>query len=360
MKRLWACVWLLMLLSMPTVRAAEVQDEVQAVDVSALQAAADESGAEIDVRSLMLSLVRGEGEAAVQRLIEEARQAAEREIGDMGARLLLLIAPALLWAVNRYLLGSDELGETAGLVCFVCASGVLLDLVNESMTLTQQTIRRTSVLTAQFFPVLSGLKEIAGTANMLLPVVTLIGGTLSVFLEKAVRVLVCGAAVAAIAGNLSARVPLQSLFKLLCSAAGWLLGGIMAIFSALISLCGSIGAANGGAAMKTIKYAVGTLLPMVGGEVAGAMEVMTASAAAVCGAAGITGVIVMLSLCLRPVVRLMSSMLCCMLCAALTEPVADGQIRRCMEQIAQVVRLLLAASCVNAVLFIVLTGVMCA
>jgi hypothetical protein len=89
------------------------------------------------------------------------------------------------------------------------------------------------------------------------------------------------------------------------------------------------------------------------------MDVMTAGASSVCAAAGVTGVVVMLLVCLRPAVRLISGMLCCMLASALTEPIADGALRRCMDQMAQVVRLLLAACGVNAVLFIVLTGTLC-
>jgi stage III sporulation protein AE len=358
MKRLWIALCLLLLL--PSAHAAEARDEISVVDVSALQEAVGEAGAEIDVRALMISLACGEGEEAVEGLIAAARRVILSEFGAMRVQLLWLIAPSLLWAVNRYLLGGSDLSETAGLVCFVCAAGMLLNLVNEGMVLTRQTMQRTCVLTARFFPIISGLKGITGAADMLSPVVTLIGGALSVFLEKAVRILAGGAAAAAIAGNLSTRVPQQSLFRLFCTAGNWLLGGVMAVFGAMISLCGIVGSANGSIAMKTVKYAVGTLLPIVGGEVAGSMEVMTASASAVCGAAGITGVLVMLCVCLRPVVRLTGSMLCCMISSALTEPVADGSLRRCTEQIGQVVRLLTAASCVNAVLFIVLTGTICA
>ena len=343
-------------------RAEEEADEVFEIDVAALQAAADEAGAPLDVGELLKAMMRGEVpfnmEAAGQFLSGIVRE----EVLGVRVQLLMLLAPALLWAVNRYLLGGGKLGETAGYVCFLSGASVLLNMVGGYIALTQQTIRRVSSLTTQFFPVLSGLMSVsgaAGSAASLQPAVTLLGGVLNVFLQRAAAVLCGSAAVIAVIGNLTDRIPLQSLFRFCCSVGTWLLGGIMAAFVALTGMCGIIGAGQNGIAMKAAKYAVGTLLPVVGGDIAGTMDVMVSSASAVRGAAGVTGVIVMLALCLRPVVRLTLGMLSCSLASALTEPVADGALRRCMEQMAQVVRLLLAASSANAAMFVVLAGAAC-
>ncbi len=361
---LWGLCVLLLLWQAFSAEAQEsaLEEEIISVDVSPLQAAADLSGAQVDVGGLIGSIVRGEMSINTDQITAFVRETAVGELGNMRAQLIALVVPAILWALNRHLLGGGELSEAAGYVCFLSCACALLGMVRQYIDLTVQTLRQTSTLTAQVFPILSALTSASGAAGRaaaLSPVVTLLGGTLNVFLERAARVLISGAAVTAAAGNLTERISLQGLYRLFCSAAGWVFGAIMAAFVTMLSLCGIIGSGSSGIAMKAAKYAVGTLLPVVGGDVAGTMDVMTASASAVRGAAGVTGVIVMLLLCIRPVVRLISGMLCCMLASALIEPVADGPLRRCMDQMAQVVRLLLVASSVNVVLFITLTGVIC-
>ena len=94
-----------------------------------------------------------------------------------------------------------------------------------------------------------------------------------------------------------------------------------------------------------------------GGDIADAMDGMAASASLVRGAAGVTGVIVMLSVCLRPVIRLTLGLLVCRLAAALSEPVADGPLKSCAERLGKATGLLLAAVAVSAALFVTLTGV---
>ena len=338
-------------------------EQVVQVDVSSLQAAADEAGAPLNAVDLLKAFAQGSQNIDLSALREYVSGIAREELPALRTRLIMLMSPAVLWAVNRHLLGGGELSETAGFVCFLCGACVLLDMVGEYIVLVRNTMQRTSALTAQFFPILGGLLSASGApgrASAVSPLVTLLGGALNVFLQRAVSVLSAGAAVTAAAGNLTERVSLQGLFRLFCTAGNWLMGGIMAAFAALLSFGGVVGSAHGGIAMRAVKYAVGTLLPLVGGEVAGEMDVLSAGASAVCSAAGVTGVIVMLVLCLRPFLRLISGMLCCMLASALIEPIADGALRRCMDQISQVMRLLLAASSVNAVLFIVLTGTLCA
>ena len=187
--------------------------------------------------------------------------------------------------------------------------------------------------------------------------VSLSGGVLTEFIRRIMGTLCAGAAVLAAAGNLSERMSLKGLFSLCCSAGSWLLGGVMALFAGMTALGGVLGSARDALSLRAAKYAAGSLLPIVGGDVAGTMDSMVYSAALVRQAAGVTGVLVMLGVCLRPVLRLVLTLLSCRLSAALLETVADGALRRCMEQMAQCVRLLLAASLAGAALFIMLIGV---
>ncbi len=329
-------------------------------DLSSWQTALDESDIPLAPADLLHSLTQGDPQSALQPLIAFAQRVWSEEFPRIGSLILQLTAPALLWAVARQLTAQNRLSGTAGLVCYLIGAGMMLTVFTRELSSAQQTVSRISALTDRVFPVLTALMSASGraqTAGLIQTFVSLCGGMLTEFIGRIISVLCPSAAVLAAAGNLSERMPLKGLFKLCCSAGSWLLGGVMMLFAGMTALGGVLGSARDGMALRTAKYAAGSLLPIVGGDVAGTMDSMVYSAALVRQAAGVTGVLVMLGICLRPVIRLMLTLLAYMLSAALLETIADGALRRCMEQMGQCIRLLLAAALACAVLFIMLVGV---
>lgn len=341
-------------------RAETAEELIASLDLSGWQAAADEAGAELDVMETLRALAQGEMEVAPESLLNLLREMILGEAQGMRGQLLMFMGPALLWGINRQLLGGERLGGAAGYVCFVSGAGVMLGAFASQMELARLTIRRMGNLTERVFPVLTALMSStgrAGTAGMLGSLAAFGGGALGALVEKIVIVLCGGAAVLAVAGNLSGRVKLGSLFALCCSVGKWLLGAVMTLFLGLTAMCGVMGPAQDSVTLRAVRYAADSMLPVVGGDIADAMDGMAASAALVRSAAGVTGVIVMLSVCLRPVIRLTLGLLSLRLAAALTEPVADGPLKSCAEQLGRATQLLLAAVSVSAALFVTLTGV---
>lgn len=358
MKRLIVIVFLMMA---PVCAHAERADElIASLDLSSWQAAAEEAGADFDVLETLRALVKGEAEFTPEALWALLREMISGEAQGLRGQLIWFMAPALLWGVSRLLTGGDKLGGAAGYVCFLAGAGVLLGAFASQMELARLTIGRMGKLTEQVFPVLTALMSTtgrAGTAGLLRPLAAFGGGVLTAAVEKIAANLCGGAAVLAAAGNLSERISLKSLFSLCCAATKWLLGAVMTLFLGMTSVCGVIGPAQDSVTLRAATYAADSLLPVVGGDIADAMEGMAASARLVRSAAGVTGLLVMLSVCLRPVIRLSIGLLSCRLAAALTEPIADGPLKRCAEQIGQATGLLLAAVAVSAALFVTLTGV---
>lgn len=338
----------------------EAERLVESLDLSSWQAAADEAGAQIDVMDTLASLVKGESEFTPESLMNMLYEIVLGEARNLRGQLMLFMGPALLWGINRQLTGGEGMGSAAGYVCFLSGAGVMLNAFASQMELARVTIRRLGSLTEQVFPVLTALMSStgrAGTAGLLGPLAAFGGGALTALTERIAVSLCGGAAVLAVAGSLSGRVRLGSLFSLFCAAGKWLLGAVMTVFLGMIALCGVIGPAQDSVTLRAARYAADSLLPVVGGDIADAMDGMAASAALVRSAAGVTGVIVMLSVCLRPVIRLILGLLTLGLAAALTEPVADGPLKTCAEQLGKATQLLLAAVSVSAALFVTLTGV---
>lgn len=358
--RQWVIVIMLMLLPWQKVQAEELQQVMDGLDLSAWQSALDEAEIHWDVREMLRSLVSGDAESTLNALINAVRQMIANEVRSIHILAGKLLAPALLWAAARLILGEGRTSNAAGMVCYLMGACIMLDSFGEELKRAQAAAGCVGTLTGQVFPVLTALMSASGrvgTAGWMGTLVTFCGGTMTALVQRVMAVLGSGAAILAAAGNLSESVSFKSLFRLCCSAGNWLLSGIMALFIAMTTLGGLMGSAQDGMTIRAAKYAAGSLLPVVGGDVANTMDTMVYSAALVRQAAGITGVVVMLGVCLRPIIGLIMTLLTYRLTAALIEPVSDGALRQCMEQMAQCIRLLLVASLVSAVLFISLTGI---
>lgn len=351
-------ITLLLLLMSGFAQAETAEELIGSLDLTSWQAAADEAGTGLDVLDTLRALVNGDAALTPEAIWALLRTMILGEAQGMKGQLMTFLAPALLWGINRQL--TDKPGGAAGYVCFLFGAGAMLGAFASQMELARLTIRRMSSLTEKVFPALTALMSTtgrSGTAGMLAPLAAFGGGVLTAAVEGLVCGLCGGAAVLAVAGNLTERIRLGSLFKLCCAAGEWAMGAVMTLFLGLTAVCGVIGPAQDGVTLRAAKYAADSLLPVVGGDIADAMDGMAASASLVRSAAGVTGVLVMLAVCVRPVIRLTLGLLVCRLSAALSEPVADGPLVRCAEQLGKATGLLLAAVAVSAALFVTLAGV---
>lgn len=337
-----------------------INEVVDSADFTEWQKAADEAELEINVVQMIRTLVSGETELSAENLRNAASQMILGEARSMADWLPLFIGPALLWALNRSFLSGGHLGEAAGFVCFLAGSGLMLGAFSGWMEEARGAVRQLNRMTGQIFPTLMALVNSAGgsgTTGVMQTLISFLSGGMTQLAERIMTVLGGSAAALAVAGNMTERVPLTGLQKLCCTVGGWLMGGIMTAFLGMASLGGLLASTQDGMTIRAAKYAVDNLLPVVGGGIADTVDAMAFSAHMVKNAAGVTGMIIVAAACVRPVLRLALGVLVCRLAAALTEPVADGPLRRCMAQLGQATQLLLISVAVCAALFMTLLGV---
>ena len=349
---------LVMLLFAPSACAQGLEDVVDGLDLSAWQEEADESGLLTDVRQTIIDLCvepdQIDWDALGERALAQVRQA----LAFVPRALLCLVGPALLCALNRRFL-SGELAGAAQLVCLLGEAQALLALFLGELASARAAVERVGRLSDQVYPVLLTLLSMTGgsaAVGLMRPIYAFLSGALSSVMYRSAFLLASCAAALAVAGRLSPAVRLSSLLKLLRSACGYLTGACMTAFLAMLTAGGLLGASRDGVSIRAAKYAIDSLLPVVGGEVAGAMDAVVLSASVVKNAAGITGLVLLLGVCLTPIVQLIACVLVCRLSAALVEPLHAGEISACLEDFAGVLQLLLIALCACAVLFVILVG----
>ena len=335
-----------------------MEKAVEALPLEELEAFARENGVALDVRALIGQLTAGGAADRAEPLLASLRAMLGAALKEALPSALTLTAPALLWALGRQLTGGGRLGAASELVCALSEASLLAGLYAGQADAARASLERIAGLIGRFHPVVSALLSACGApglAGLMAPAGALATGLIARVMTGAVLSLSAAAAVLAAADGLG-QLTLTGLFKLCVSTANWLLGGATTLFLGLMTAGGLLERGRDGMALRAAEYAVDSLLPVIGGDVADTLGAAASGAALLRGAVGVTGAALLTGVCLGPMLRLLASIWGCRLAAALAQPVAEGPLIRCLNGFADAMRLLFLAQAACTVLFLAIAG----
>ena len=347
-----------LLLILGSARADALSEAVDALPLAGLEEFARESGVALDVRAFIGRLTAGSAAREAGPLLESLKALLEAAMKEILPSALTLTAPALMWALGRQLTGGGRLGAASELVCALSEASLLAAMFSMQMSAAKASLERVAALIGRFHPVMSALLSAGGApalAGLMQPAGALAAGLITSVMVRLVLSLSAAAAVLSAADRLG-QLKLNGLFRLCVSAANWLMGGATTLFLGLMTAGGLLEGGRDGMALKAAEYAVDSLLPVIGGDVADSLGAAASGAALLRSAVGVTGAALLVGACLGPMLRLTAAVWGCRLAAALAEPAADGPLIRCLRGFADAMQLLLLAQAACAALFLAMAG----
>lgn len=228
-------------------------------------------------------------------------------------------------------------------------------------------IARTSIDELNFFmkaaiPVLGSLMTASGgvvrTALISLSVVA-ISTTVSIISNILFPVSAMSALISGI-GGLSNDNSLKGFSSALKKASLWGLGIITTIFTTIISTKSFAAVNLDNVTGRTVKYAAGTFVPVVGGMLSETLGSLLACGRLVKGAAGGASVIVILLLCISPIVQLVAIIATYKFTALIIAPVSNGRLSGAIEEFTSALVIILAMVIFTGVMFIICAGIIAA
>ena len=130
----------------------------------------------------------------------------------------------------------------------------------------------------------------------------------------------------------------------------------MTAFLGVVSMKNLLAASYDSAAVRTARYAVDNLLPVIGGEVANTMDALVSSVLLTKNAVGITGVAVLIAACAQPLMELVAALTVLRLASALIEPLGADAILRLTDRFSQVAGMLTVVCASGMVILLLLLG----
>lgn len=274
-------------------------------------------------------------------------------------RLTRLIAPAMIWSVLRRLTGKS--GEPGRVVCQLWVCVFLTQDLTEHIALCTDAVTRMSDGMQGLFPLLLTMMAAVGGSGgsaIMQPAVVASASAMTNLIQQLTVPLATAAAILTILCHLGEGLRLQRLAAFMQQCASWTLGGCFTVFIGVLTTRAVTASALDGVTLRTAKYAIGNLIPVVGGLFADTVDTLIGSGMLVQGALGVTGLILIASWAMVPMCQTLASAMLYKLASALMQPVSDGPLSNCIHDFGRVLMLLFIIQLCAAAMFLMLIAQM--
>ena len=185
------------------------------------------------------------------------------------------------------------------------------------------------------------------------PVLTAAVVIVSEVITKCLVPLITFSAVLSVAGNVGDRNGISGFVKIVKSATKWIMALVITVFTGINAIYGFATPALDAVGTRTLKFAVGSLVPIVGGFLSDTLDTVTASGAVVKNAVGASGIVMLCIICIPPIIKLGIMQMMFKLISAITEPIADRRISGMLWDIGEAFVALFGVVVLTAVMFII-------
>lgn len=283
----------------------------------------------------------------------------QREVKDFAATAAMILILALLSSTVGTLndaMGEKSAGQASFFVFFTVISGLALSCFADAMGYGRETIALLSGFMTKLTPalilVLFTCCKAAGAAAFE-PVLSAAVFVMSMVIEKCLVPLLTFSAVMSVAGNVGDKTGISGFIKVVHSLTKWIMALVITIFTGINAIYGFSSLALDAVGVKTVRFAVGSLVPVVGGFLSDSLDAVVTSAGLLKNAVGVSGILIICGICAVPVIKIGIMQLCIKLAAAIAEPITDNRITAMLWNMSEAVAGIFGMVVLTAVLFLI-------
>lgn len=352
-----------MMLLFPCPAAAEsitdgVTEIVQGLDLSALEASLgqdDPFAATGGFSQTLLAIAKGELSLDFSQTLELLTAQLVAAVKKSLWRLTRLVAPSMIWAILRRLTGKGS--EAGRVVCQLWVCVFLTQDLTDHIALCTSAVARMSDGMQGIFPLLLTMMAAVGGSSssaLMQPAIVASASAMTGLIQQVTVPLATAAAILTMLCHLGDGMRLQRLSAFTHQCAAWTLGVCFTVFIGVLTTRAVTAAALDGVTLRTAKYAMSNLIPVVGGLFADTVDTLVGSGMLVQGALGVTGLILIGSWAMVPLCQTLASAMLYKLSSALMQPVSDGPLAHCIHDFGRVLMLLFIIQLCAAAMFLML------
>ncbi|MBQ3849406.1 MAG: stage III sporulation protein AE [Clostridia bacterium] len=277
----------------------------------------------------------------------------KKELNKSTGAICMLTAAAMLTALSG-IISID--GIRHSLAFILCGTAVTLTAgVFASLCgIAKNAVEVTGELTERTMPIMSAMLVSLGanaSAGIFRPLLTFLSGTVVGVIDRAVMPLVLAGGVLCIVDSLTDGSKLSEIVNLAKKTAKWMLGLLSTFYFGMTVLQGLNVAARDGISIRTAKFAIDKLVPVVGGMVSGSVDNVMGCALLIKNGVGTVAIIILLTIIIRPAIVLAAGVFIFRISAALCQPVADTRVVKLFSGASEITSYLFACVAVSGCMF---------
>lgn len=281
-----------------------------------------------------------------------------KEISQNADVLIKLIIIVVLCAILKNIktsFMSESASDIAFLACYVIIVSILLLSFNTAISLGRNTLENMVNFMYSSTPIMISLLVSSGnvaSGGILQPLLLGVIGILATIIKNIYIPIIFLSTILSIINNISSKIQISKLAHLLKQFALWSFGLILTIFISMISIQGAVGAVIDGVTSKTVKFAVGSFIPVAGKYLADATDLVISSTLLIKNAAGVAVMLGIIAICAVPLLKMLAMIALYKITSALLEPISDSRITSCINDISNSISFILGINAAASVMFI--------
>ncbi len=251
--------------------------------------------------------------------------------------------------------------QAAYFTSYSIMSASVVKLLSDTVGFGTEVIHSICDFITKLAPIFLGLIAATGKMTSAAAFSPILSGAVYIFsliVDKLITPTIYLGAVLGIVGNISGRMQLGSFNSLLRSVSRWILTALLTVFASLCALYGFNAPVLDALGAKTAKFAVGTLVPVVGGLLADTMETVVGGTRVLKNAVGSSGMICVIIIAAAPVIKVWVIWFLLRLSAALCEPLCDKRMTMMLSDVSDSISTVLAVMLTAVMLFIITIAIM--
>ncbi len=311
--------------------------------------------------NLVEDFAKGEGDISLSTvfdyLITSALTGISKNIGDIIVILVVVLLSAII--INMM---SDALGnvnEVALFSCYLVVVTLIFKVFMDYVVSATEIIDISSNAARIIFPPLLTLMTALGgvsSAAVFRPAIAMLCTGMVEFVKGGILPIAVLGGTTSMLSGLSSHIHLKKFSCVCSSLTKWLLGIISTVYIGILSIQGMMSSTFDGIYLKTAKYTVDSAIPFVGGMMSDTVDVFMGCSLLIKNAIGFSGLLILVSIIVTPLISMIVSIFLYKILAALLESVADEKIILALDGVAKgLTTLFVVVLVVVAMIFITVT-----
>lgn len=313
----------------------------------------------LSVKDIVYKFVRGESVVEYQTVFKYVGSLLFAEVKSRLPALLSLLSVlllcSLLGCLNTERLGSG-VGEIVHFVGYAAIVTTVTALCYSLVSSALSAVDKVSSVVQAVFPALLALMISTGAtaqAALYSPTALFIDGFTTIFIKNLTFPCVLAMLALSVVSNITKTVKLKGFIDFLSGILKWGIGLAATVFSLFLTVKGISGGLADGVTVRTLKYALNSSVPLVGGILSGGADVVVAAASLVRGALGLTTLVIVFGVVLMPVIKIAALTLALRVVNAVAQPFSSDRVYSFINSAVSVLHHALAGLLLATLMYVV-------